>query len=531
MRILKTLFFLLLIFPAISCKREVSVRLTRGNCYNQELGETVICGTFEVLENRDAGRGRKFKLNFIILPARTSTPAPDPVFVFTGGPGCSAVQEAASWAQDLDRLRQEREIVLVDQRGTGSSNPLPCNRIGDQQSAQTYLQDMFPQDYVRQCREALERSNDLHYYHSTIAAADIYELRQALGYGSINLIGGSYGGYQAIVYMKNFPGTVRSACLSRPAVPAELYPATLAEDTQEVLERMFSDCAADPNCAADYPNLENEFYEILFRLQHGPVTVNIINPINNRAETVTFTYNNFIHGFRALLYGAGGQRRAPVFIYWAYRGIYSPIVEWTVRVLYDDQVTIMDGMFLCVTCTESIPYIDYPAARARAAGTFMGTYRLDQQQQACALWVQGDLPAGFLDPPTVTTPTLILTGDIDPTIRPDVGERLSGNLPNSLHYNIPNAGHNMGAAWDNCLENAVAQFISQGSAANLDFSCADNNRRPPWISWRDYPTDTHENLGKIRAEIRDISNIRARQNFYILKRKSAHSRGPGTANR
>jgi pimeloyl-ACP methyl ester carboxylesterase len=504
MRIFKTLMFLLLIFSTISCKREDSVRLTRENCYNQELGETVVCGTFEVMENRDVGRSRKFKLNFIIIPARTSTPAPDPVFVFTGGPGCGAAQEAASWAQDLDRLRQEREIVLVDQRGTGSSNPLPCNRIGDQQSAQTYLQDMFPEDYVRRCREELERNHDLHYYHSTITAADIDDLRQALGYDRINLYGGSYGSYMAIVYMKNFPGTVRSACLNRPAVPSELYPATLAEDTQEVLERMFSDCAADPNCAADYPNLGNEFYEILFRLQHGPVTVNITNPINNRPETVTFTYNNFIHGFRSLLYRAAGQGCAPAIIYWAYRGIYSPIVERTVQALYWDQINMMYGMFLCVTCTESIPYIDYTAARARAAGTFMGTYRLDQQQQACALWVRGDLPAGFLNPPTVGTPTLILTGDIDPTIRPYVGERLTGNLPNSLHYNVPNAGHEMGNTWENCLEDVVAQFISQGSAASLDFRCADTNQRPPWISWRDLPTENHENLEKIRAEIKAL---------------------------
>lgn len=126
MRILKTLFFLLLIFPAISCKREVSVRLTRGSCYNQELGETVICGTFEVLENRDAGRGRKFKLNFIILPARTSTPAPDPVFVFTGGPGCSAVQEAASWAQDLDRLCLEDAVTQFISQGSAANLDFRC---------------------------------------------------------------------------------------------------------------------------------------------------------------------------------------------------------------------------------------------------------------------------------------------------------------------------------------------------------------------------------------------------------------------
>ena len=159
-------------------------------------------------------------------------------------------------------------------------------------------------------------------------------------------------------------------------------------------------------------------------------------------------------------------------------------------------------MYLCVTCTESIPYIDYAAAQARAAGTFMGTYRLDQQRQACDLWVQGDLPAGFLTPPTAAIPTFILTGDIDPAVRPVIGEQLAGNLPNSVHYNVPNSGHEFGNAWENCLEAVIAQFISQASTASLDFRCADNNQRPPWVSWRDYSSESSENPGKLRAEIK-----------------------------
>ena len=489
MKILKTTSMLLsvvLIISIISCKRGDKVRLTRENCYIEELGETVVCGTFEVLENRDNAEGRKFTLNFIILPARSSSPASDPVFAFSGGPGVGSAQEVEYWAQDLERLRQDRDIVLVDQRGTGASNPLPCNRIGAASSAQTYLQDMFPEDYVRRCREELQRNNDLRFYHCSVAAEDINELRRELGYGRINLFGVSYGSHLAIVYMKRFPDTVRSACLIVPGVPSELYPSSLAEDTQEVLERLFSDCAADPNCSGDYPNLENVFNEVLYRLQQGPVTATITNPINNQLETVTFSYNHFIQGIRSLLYGAGTQRLVPAYIYLANRGQYAPVIERTVRSLYNSHLVLMDGMFLCVTCTETIPYIDYDAARTRAAGTFMGTYRLDQQQRACELWARGDLPSGFHDPLTVNTPCFILTGDIDPTVRPGVGERLHGYLPNSVHYSIPNSAHEYLSAWDNCLEDVVAQFVSRGSPANLDFQCADTTQRPLWVSWRDF---------------------------------------------
>jgi len=471
------------------------------NCYIEELDETVICGSYEVMENRNLTKGRKFKLKFFILPALTNPPAPDPIVVFDGGPGAGAVDQVKAWADFTKKFRQEREILVVDQRRTGSSNPLPCDRIGDPEKAQTYLQDMFPEEYVRKCQEKLKKDNNLNYYHSTIAAADINELCRELGYHQINLYGLSYGGYMAIVYMKNFPETVRTVCIEGSAIPSLLYPSTLAQDTQRVVNRLFADCAADQDCATDYPDLEQEFYSILYRLQQGPVTVNITNPINGQPETVTFTHHNFIHGFRALLYTASGQSWAPTMIYWTYREVYFPIVEYTAKYFYQINKNLADGMFLCVTCTETIPFIDYDRARAEAENTFMGTYRLDQQQRACELWVQSELPSGFLDPPAQDIPTLIITGDLDPTDRPSTGEFLTQHLPDSLQYNVPNAGHEVGTVWDECIFNVEAQFFSQGSVSGLDFSCADNNQRPPWISWREY---TKKNVKQISIKVKSL---------------------------
>jgi pimeloyl-ACP methyl ester carboxylesterase len=486
MRYLKvfTVLFCILLFT--QCDKQGFPLLTLNDCYIEELGEWVQCGTYEVMENRDVRRGHKFTLNFIVLPALNPNPAPDPIVVLSGGPGQGAADSVEWWALYFEKLRNEREIVLVDQRGTGASNPLPCQRIGDQESAQIYLQDMFTEDYVKRCRDELEEGNDLRYYHTIPAMADIDELRDALGYEKINLYGVSYGGHSAIVYMNNFPQSVRSVVLEAPGVPSLLYPSSLASDTEEVLERLFADCEADPDCAADYPNLRDEFYAVLHQLQQGPVTVNITNPINGQPETVTFTHNNFIHGCRSLLYNVYRQQWLPVFIYWAYRGNYSPLVEWVADHLYWINKSLMDGLLLCVTCTESIPYIDFEQARANAEGTFIGTYRLDQQQKACELWVRGDLPAGFHELPEADIPTLIITGDLDPVVRPYAGQFLGDSLLNSLHYSIPNSGHGIGTAWEDCLDDVVVQFFSQGSVVGLDFSCADSTQRPPFISWRDY---------------------------------------------
>lgn len=502
------LFFLLvLILFSFSCKKDDSIVLTIEDCYIQEIDEVVKCGTFEVRENPHMLLGRKFKLNFIILPAKGTAPAPDPLFVFEGGPGYGTAALVGAWAPFLAKLRRERAVILVDQRGTGQSHPLPCELIGDVNSAQTYLKESFPEDFVKNCRQELEKTSDLRYYHTTAAMQDVDKLRDALGYERINIWGISYGGYAAIVYMKNYPERVRCAFLESPAAPYYRFPMTMASDAQEALERLFADCAADPDCSSDYPNLEQEFYEVLYRLQQGPVSVDIINPINNQPETVTFRHYNFIKSVRSLMFSAYGQSWLPIFIYWAYRDSYSPFVGYIVQSQVSANKTFMDGMYLCIACTDTVPYIDYQQAYLLAQGTFMGDYVLEHARQACEWWVRGKVPEGFHELPTVDVPTLIITGDLDSAVRPYEGEEIAGNLPYSFHYVIPNNGHGCAAdVWYGCLEETVIQFFRRGSIAGIDPGCADNHQRPPWVSWRDFTTQDKEKISKKISSI--TSNTR-----------------------
>ena len=491
------LSLLVLILVMSSNDTDASFGLRLEHCFLEEIGEQALCGTYEVMENRKVRKGARIRLNFIILPAWTSNPAPDPVFIFSGGPGVGSADWAAGYASDYQGLRWERDIVLVDQRGTGGSNPLHCRRLGDQDSAQTFLQDMFPEDYVRECRKELEKHARLYYYDSFTAMQDIDELRDALGYERVNVVGGSYGSYAGIVYMKYFHERVRCASLSYPAVPGWGYQATIAPYTEAALERLLSDCAADPECSADYPDLGQKLSQVSNRLKQGPVSVPIINPWNGRPEAVTFTHNNFIHGVRSMLYGTARSRWLPAFIHWAAGGNYAPIVEYTADYLRWVNEDIMDGMFLSVTCTETAPYIDYAASWEEAQGTFMGTYRLDQQQNACDLWVRGDHPADFHQMTVLDIPTLIISGELDPTTPPQNGEGLAAYLPHSRHIVLPNTGHGGSLQqWEECLAGVVARFISQGHPAGLDTSCTDSFQRPPFVSWRDYEG---ESPGAIRA--------------------------------
>lgn len=232
MKLVKILLLLVMIFCLFlfSCKQHQPQPLTQERCYIEELGEEVICGTYMVMENPQGVGGREIALNFIILPARNANKAPDPVFCFDGGPGCGAANHVYIWADMFEKLRQERDIVLVDQRGTGGSNRLYCPPIEDVNSAQTYLNDMYMENHVRNCRRLLEKKADLRYYHNSIAVDDIDELRAALGYEQINVTGGSAGSRAGYVYMKRHPERVRSAFLWDICPTNKRIPSTLAQE-------------------------------------------------------------------------------------------------------------------------------------------------------------------------------------------------------------------------------------------------------------------------------------------------------------
>src|SRR5690349_4277384 len=163
------------------------------------------CGTLTVLENRAAKSGRTIGLRVVVLPATGAKRAPDPIFFIAGGPGSSIVAEAGGIATDAARLRERRDLVLVDQRGTGGSHPITCQFYGPPDSLQSYLGDFMPPDAVRRCRDENAKTTDLTQYTTTIAVDDLDDVRAALGAERINLVGGSYGTRAAQEYMRRHP--------------------------------------------------------------------------------------------------------------------------------------------------------------------------------------------------------------------------------------------------------------------------------------------------------------------------------------
>src|ERR1044072_2830562 len=257
-----------------------SATVKRGNvqlkpCNNPSLTSDALCVKYEVFENRATRTGRRIPLNIILLPATSSKPAPDQLFYLAGGPGAAATGYAE--AAFMPGLRRNRDVVLVDQRGTGESNPLNCAPFGSREDMRGYFGEQFPVAKIRACRTELEKVADLKLYTTSIAMDDLDEVRAALGYDRINVYGGSYGSTTSLVYLRQHGDHVRSVPIFGTAPPAAKIPLSFARGVQDAINRMFADCAADQACKTAYPDLEAEFKKVIARFDNGPVEIEVPN--------------------------------------------------------------------------------------------------------------------------------------------------------------------------------------------------------------------------------------------------------------
>jgi pimeloyl-ACP methyl ester carboxylesterase len=283
-------------------------------CQVPNLKEEVFCGTYEVYENRVARKGRKISLNIVLLPALTSNPTPDPLFPIAGGPGQSATAGAANDAQRFAQIRRQRDIVLVDQRGTGKSNPLDCDFRNPNEALRAFVIGDIPVGQVKQCRQKLEKTADLRFYTTPIAMDDLDEVRNWLGYEQINVYGGSYGTRAALVYLKRHPKQTRTVTLRAVSSTYEKNPLYNPRDSQLSLDRLFEDCAKDEGCANAFPDLSRNFQTVLEQLAQSPAKVSVKNPQNSQMFEIEITRELFAGTIRRLLYDSGSQRIIPSII-------------------------------------------------------------------------------------------------------------------------------------------------------------------------------------------------------------------------
>ena len=432
--------------------------------------DSMLRGSFPVFENRETKTGRIINLHVVVIPALHPDSAGTPIFYFEGGPGVAATNDAPIFTDPSIPYHKYHDIVLIDIRGTGNSNPLNCTSLQIKQGLKEQFTDMYPAEAVKACYDSLSKRADLKQYTTTHVVEDIEDIRKWLGYGKINICGLSYGTRVALVYMKMFPASIESCILWSPVPTYARMPLYHAMFAQNSLDKVFDDCEHDSVCHYTFPNIKNEFNALLKKGKQAPFSFEYVDT-SGKKESLSISWNAFETKLRSLLYVPAGMRQIPYIIHQAYTGNLNPFVEQFPKGI-DTNNQIAEGLYLCITCSEDVPFIQQGEIDSLTKETFMGTYRIDQQLGACAQWAQGKIPSDFFEPVVSKIPTLILSGGFDPITPTSMAKEIASHLQNSTLIIIPEMSHMFdGLSHTECFDNICLSFINNPFHPIPDLDC------------------------------------------------------------
>jgi pimeloyl-ACP methyl ester carboxylesterase len=446
-------------------------------CRLKGVGHDALCGVLKRPLDPTQPQGLAIDIHFAVLPALARNKKPDPVFFFAGGPGQSAIDLTGPMSAQFARFSNRRDLVFVDQRGTGRSAPLKCFQAGEALQPLAAALDTGRQiERLQQCRQRLVGLpyGDLRQFTTTIAVADIDAVRRALGVERINAVGASYGTRVVLEYVRQFPSAIRRAVIDGVAPPDMVLPVASSADNQAALDGLVAWCGADKVCAARHPRLGEQWRALLDSM---PREVVLTHPLNGAQEKLTLTRDGVLGMVRAALYLPTLAAGLPQAIADASFGRYEPLVGLSSALGATDE-GLAAGMHFSVVCAEDVPLQERSPQRQR--GDF-GQAFADLYANVCASWPRGDVPAAFYTIDRARGATLVLSGGADPATPPRHGQRVAQALgPKARHAVIANAGH--GTLALPCLRDAVYRFVDAASddeALKVDADCALELPRPP----------------------------------------------------
>lgn len=434
------------------------------------MDERAYCGALAVPEDPHRPRGRWLSIQFAILPSRAGPALPDPIVPLMGGPGEETIAAASVFAERFAMLRGDRDLLLVDQRGTGRSNALHCDLHAGGDTA-SRLRHLFPPDASRRCARAARSRADLAQYTYLHAAHDLERVRRALGYGRLNLTAGSYGTRAAQVFVRAYPGSVRTVYLGS-AVPLDVAtPLTMAKSAQDQFERVLRDCEADGACRAAFPDVRGEFAAIIARLEAGDARVTL----PRERGPVTLSRGRVAEWFRSRLYRPSDGAQLPWLIHRAYQGDWTPIATGILDSADGMASALSVGFLLTMTCREDVAFIREDDIAPATGGTFLGDYRVREQMQACAAWPKDPLPPGYREPVHSTVPTLFVSGESDAASPPWFTARVAPGFTSAAQIVSRHQGH---TEWSQCVARHYARLVREGSAAGIASGTCDDMPQP-----------------------------------------------------
>ncbi|MEM7281334.1 MAG: alpha/beta fold hydrolase [Pseudomonadota bacterium] len=437
---------------------------------------TAECGTLTVPENSAEPNGTTIELFVARVPARAKSPEADPVTFISGGPGQASTTSFADYSFAFQRLLFERDIILVDQRGTGKSNALDCEEDSsiEEYSAQA------ARDYAEKCLSELP--GDPRYYTTSVAVQDLDRVRKALGIEQLNLYGISYGTRVALHYLKTFPEHTRTVIIDGVVAPDLTLGPGIALDAQSAMDALFQRCDEDEVCNKRFGSLNQKFSSIRSRLAQDSLMLDVPDPKSGEMDSIQFGADEFGLAMRLLSYSPETVALIPLLLDEAFTNDnFIPLAAQAMMVGRSLSDTISSGMHNAVVCSEDVPYYDddtIPRDEIRA--TYLGLATVDSLVSTCSVWPKGVVDENLKDVLVSDKPVLLLSGEADPVTPPKYAEQTAASLSNHRHVVGPHQGHGMAGV--GCLPRLMSDFISLGSFEEWDDSCVAETEPAPFFT-------------------------------------------------
>ena len=438
-------------------------KLTLENCHLGEIRSQVKCGKLEVPENYQQPGGDTIAVNFAVLPAIDDSEYKAPLMFLAGGPGQAAVELATGLNHVFREVRKTRDIILVDQRGTGESSALSCD-FEAVDNVYSSLPDALEPQEVKEC--VAQFKGDVTQYNSENAIRDFDAIRAALGHEKLNIYGGSYGTRAGLVFMRMFPESLESVVLDSVG-PIEVPIGMFGQSGARSFELLLENCKNSESCHKAFPNLAEEFQAVKARLAKDVAIIDILHPRLGTPTKLVIDDTKFTGNLRFQLYGMEGRSMVPLVIHQAFLGNYQPLIGLMART--EDEQLVYTGLLFNIVCNEDIPRVSEADKAADANNNFDGKDSHSAWDMVCPFFPEYRPSEDFYQSVTADIPTLILSGNLDPVTPPSNGEYSAKSLPNSHHIIVENASHTV--AMSTCASDIINEFLTSKTPKTLDESC------------------------------------------------------------
>ena len=431
----------------------------------------------QATDNMPSNGSDTIELSIARIPARRQSDRQDAFTLISGGPGQSAIETFPSVAFAFRHIMRDHDVILIDQRGTGTSEKLTCDSVSDSLGMDTEQDlDRIAQEAFN-CLEALPQNP--YWFTTSMAVHDLEFIRQQLGVSQWNMYGISYGTRVALHSLRRYPDSIRTLTLDAVVPPSVSLGPDISRLSQRALDLIFTRCVENQGCFDTFGDLIQPTLALLDSLEDNPKTISFEDVATGKLSTMELTRQHLAVTIRLMSYSAQTAAILPSMLHDAIvNDNFAPLARQASMQAQLLGNTLASGMHHAIICTEDVPFVDL-SEQSEEPVTYLGNGVIDALLAGCKNWPQGYIDADFKDPVISDLPVLILSGEADPITPPDYGESITASLSSSRHIINPDQGH-MQAPFG-CMPVLLAQFISSADATQLDLDCLKRLRVTPFF--------------------------------------------------